>query len=238
MKTVCILQSCYVPWKGYFDIIGASDELLVFDEAQFTKNDWRNRNRIKTARGVQWLTIPVRTSGRSGQPIDTVEVADPGWAGRHWETLRQSYRHTPHFAALETEVRGLYERTAGLGLLSAVNLLFLRWTCETLGIRTRFVNSRDYGDHGRGAERVLGLCVAAGAGRYLSGPAGAAYLDADAFAAAGIELTYMDYSGYPAYPQPHGPFDHAVSILDLLFCTGPEAVRHMKWPHGSSRPHP
>ncbi|MFN8924406.1 MAG: WbqC family protein [Rhodospirillales bacterium] len=238
MKTICILQSSYIPWKGYFDIIGISDDVMVFDEAQFTKNDWRNRNRIKTARGTLWLTIPVRTSGRLGQPIDTVEIADRDWAARHWETLRQAYLHTPHFPAYETRVRGLYEKAAGLPLLSAVNLLFLRWTCATLGIRTRFVNSRAYGDHGRGAERVLGLCAAAGAGRYLSGPAGAAYLDAGAFTAAGIELAYMDYGGYPPYPQPHGTFDHAVSILDLLFCTGPEAPRHMKWPHGAPRPQP
>lgn len=225
--TVAIVQSCYIPWKGYFDLIAAADRFLLYDDAEYSKNSWRNRNRIKTANGTQWLTIPVAYSGRSRQRIDEVVVADGGWRERHWKSLRQSYARTPYFAELAPGLEQLYlgsdeER------LSAINRAFIEHVCGLLGIETELGWTSELAAEGSGSERVLALCRAAGADVYVSGPSARAYLDVDAFHAAGIEVRWMDYDEYPEYPQPHPPFEHEVTALDLLFCTGPEAPRHLK----------
>jgi len=229
VRTVSIIQSNYIPWRGYFDIIGLSDEFVILDTVQFTKNDWRNRNRIKVAAGSPWLSIPVKTGGRFGQTIAETEIADPAWAERHWSKLELTYRRTAGFGRYGPEIRTAYEAAAALPLLSAVNRLFIERICALLGIETRISSAADYPDVGEKAERVLALCEAAGADRYLSGPAARSYLDPAAFAARGMELAYMDYAGYPEYDQPHPPFDPAVSVLDLLFCTGERAAEFMKW---------
>jgi hypothetical protein len=226
-RRVAILQSNYIPWKGYFDIIRAVDLFVVLDDVQFTKNDWRNRNQVKTAAGPKWLTVPVVTAGRLEQTIDATRIACP-WTRRHVETARQAYSRGAGFAAMWPRVAALYEAAAEEPMLARVNAIFLRGLCELLGIATPFVAARDLGGEGRKADRVLALCRAVGAGLYLSGPAASAYLDPATFAAAGIELRFADYSGYPAYPQLHGPFIHQVSVLDLLLNTGLDAPRYMK----------
>jgi hypothetical protein len=226
-KTVSIIQSNYIPWKGYFDIVGLSDEFIVLDTVQFTKNDWRNRNRIKTAAGPAWLTIPVRTGGRFGQTIAETEIADPAWAERHWARLQASYGGQPGFALHGGRVAAAYAAAAKEDRLSEVNRRFIELACELLGIGARITSAADYPDDGEKTARVVGLCVAAGATRYLSGPAARAYLDEARFAAAGVEVRFMDYEGYPEYPQLHPPFEHKVSALDLLFNTGPDARSFM-----------
>jgi hypothetical protein len=225
-KTVAIVQSCYIPWKGYFDLINAADEFVLYDDVQYTTNDWRNRNRVKTPQGTQWLTIPVAT--RLGQRIDEARIADARWASKHWRTLAQNYTRAEWFERYAPRIESLYEAAADEPLLSNVNRLFIDAVCAELGIATPIVRSSDYGIGGEGSARVLAFCLELGATRYLSGPRARAYLDEAAFAAAGVDVGYVDYDGYPEYPQPHPPFDHNVTILDLLFCTGPDAQRHMK----------
>src|SRR4051812_17926831 len=132
-KRVAIVQSCYVPWKGYFDLINQVDHFLIYDDAEYSKNTWRNRNRIKTASGTQWLTIPVAYSGRSRQRIDEVQVNDPRWANRHWKSIRQSYAHAPYFDVYEAGLRELYLRIAE-PRLSAINRIFIDHLCSLLGI--------------------------------------------------------------------------------------------------------
>jgi hypothetical protein len=222
-KRIAILQSNYIPWKGYFDIIRRVDEFVLFDEVQFTKNDWRNRNRIKTPKGLLWLTIPVRTAGRADQPIDETEIVDPDWARRHWENIRASYGQAVGFTAVAPRLEALYADAAGEALLSRVNRAFLAVICPMLGIATPITNSRDYPCSKGRTERLVGICQAAGATVYLSGPAARAYLDEAMFQAAGITVEWMDYGGYRPYPQFHDPFEHAVSILDLLCHTGAAA---------------
>jgi hypothetical protein len=226
-RRAAILQSNYVPWKGYFDLIGSVDEFVLYDDVQYTKNDWRNRNRIKTAQGVQWLTIPVRIGGRFGQRVLDAEIADPGWGVRHWRTLTQSYARAPHFDRVRDAFEDLYLGAAEPSL-SRVNRRFLERACELLGIRTRITWSDEYVTPPGRIERLIDLCRQLGAGEYLSGPAARDYLDPAAFARAGIEVIWMDYSGYPEYPQLFPPFVHEVSILDLLFNTGPDAARYLK----------
>jgi hypothetical protein len=227
VKTVAIVQSCYIPWKGYFDLINRADEFILYDDRQYTKNDWRNRNRIKTPRGAQWLTIPIVHSGRHGQRIDEAEAADPRWPAKHWKAIVQNYSRARAFEEQSWRFEQLYE-AVDEPRLTVINRHFIRAVCEALGIATRLTDSTEYPADGSRSERVLSLCRAAGATRYLSGPSARTYLEEDGFTRAGIEVEYIDYSGYPEYPQLYPPFDHAVTVLDLLFNVGAEAPHYMK----------
>jgi len=216
-----------VPWKGYFDAINAVDEFILLDEVQYTRRDWRNRNRIKAAGGLRWLTIPVEVKGKYHQRIDETMIADPDWGARHWDILRQAYRKAPHFEDVERRIAPLYLEQR-FERLSDANRAFLEAVGEWLGISTRISWSTDYETSGTRGDRILELCRAAGADEYVSGPAAKAYLEEETFSAAGIRVRWMDYSGYPEYPQPAPPFEHGVTILDLLFATGDGAPAYMK----------
>jgi hypothetical protein len=227
VKTVAIVQSCYIPWKGYFDLIGLADEFVLYDDRQYTKNDWRNRNRIKTPQGAQWLTIPVAHSGRHGQRIDEAEASDLRWPSKHWKAIAQNYSRAPFFDEYAPRFEQLY---ASLDdpRLTTVNRRFIDAVCEVLCIATPISPSTSYPADGGRSERVLSLCHAAGATRYLTGPAARGYLDGALFEDAGIEVEYMSYEGYPMYPQLYPPFEHSVTVLDLVFNVGSEAPRYLK----------
>lgn len=219
-QTVAVLQSNYIPWKGYFDIIRDADLFVFYDDVQFTKNDWRNRNRIKTPKGTEWLTVPVGQD--IGRRICDVTIPDPRWARVHWKTLSQNYARAPHFAHYRELLEPVY-----LGrewkYLSELNRHLIEAIARELGIATAFADSRDYELHGAASERLLELLVKTGTKRYVSGPSARDYIDAAAFAAAGIEVAYKSYDGYPEYPQLHPPFEHRVSIVDVLFNCGPRS---------------
>lgn len=223
---ISIIQSCYVPWRGFFDLIGRCDQYVIFDHVQYARRHWHNRNRIKTATGVEWLTIPVISRGRREQTIDTVEIEKP-WAEKHWRAIELAYRRAPHFVAMAPRVRGWYERAAEHTLLSEINVMFLREIAALLGLRTEFVRDTAYPAQSSKTERLLTIIKAAGADTYLSGPSGKTYLDEPLLAAGGITLEWMNYGDYPQYPQLHGPFEPSVSVLDLLFNTGPEARQYL-----------
>lgn len=220
------MQSSYIPWKGYFDLMRRVDELVLFDDVQFTRRDWRNRNRIKTPQGLKWLTIPVETKGNYRRAIGDIRVSDPAWSSRHWTTLRHAYSKAPCFGDYAALVEELY-RGATQERLSDINHRFLVGLRDVLGIGTPVTWSGDYGGSGRKSERLVSLCLAAGAGEYLSGPSAHAYLDEAAFTAEGIDVLWMDYDGYPEYEQLHPPFEHHVTVLDLIFHTGRRALDHM-----------
>lgn len=226
-KTVAIVQSSYIPWKGYFDLINAADEFILYDDQQYTRRDWRNRNRIKTPQGVTWLSIPVRVKGRYFQRIDETEIADPAWAADHWRTIEHAYRQAPFFDHYREALEALY-RGCDEPLLSRVNRRFLETLCDLLRIPARLTWSTDYEAEGRKTERLVSLCRAARGTMYLSGPTARAYIDERLFEEAGLALRYMDYAGYPEYGQLHPPFEHAVSVIDLLVHTGPEARTHFR----------
>jgi hypothetical protein len=231
-KAVAIVQSSYIPWKGYFDLIDSVDEFIVYDDQQYTRRDWRNRNRVKTPQGTAWLSIPVKVRGRYHQRIDETEVADATWPERHWQTLVHAYGRAPYFDTYRDRLHALYEDCTEV-LLSRINRLFLEAICQLLGIRTRFASSTEYDVEGAKTDRLVALCRAASATSYLSGPRARAYLDESRFRDAGVEVRYMDYTGYPEYEQLHPPFEHEVSIVDLLVHTGPEARRFLKSTPGS-----
>lgn len=224
MKKVAILQSNYIPWKGYFDLIAAVDEFIIYDDMQFTKNDWRNRNQIKTSQGVQWLTLPVGQDIR--RRIRDVVLVD-GWQVKHWKTLENNYRRAAHFNSVASWLRPLYLETSYTHL-SQLNANLIKAVCIYLGINTRISCSWDY-QLGEGkTERLVDLCLQAGASDYLSGPSARDYIQLDVFQARGVDVQWFDYGGYPEYPQLWGAFVHGVSILDLLFNCGTESHSYMK----------
>jgi hypothetical protein len=226
-KSVAIVQSCYIPWKGYFDLISQVDEFILYDDRQFTRRDWRNRNRVKTGQGTQWLTIPVKVKGKYHQRIDETETEGSRWREQHLRTLTHAYAGAPYLSTYLPLLEELYLGSDETRL-SLVNRRFLEALCAELRIETPLTWSTEYSVEGDRSTRLVNLCLAAGATRYLSGPRARAYLDESSFAAAGIEVRYADYSGYPEYPQVHPPFEHEVSVLDLLLCTGPDAPLHLK----------
>ena len=225
-KRIAIVQSSYIPWKGYFDLIRSVDEFVLYDDAQYTRRDWRNRNRIKTPGGAAWVTIPVNTKGRYHEPIREITISDLDWPARHWKTIAANYARAPHFAAYAPVVEQVY---AGCGdsHLSAVNEKWIRAICDILEIRTRLSSSMNYELLPGKTARLAGICRQAGADVYLSGPSAGSYVDPAVFAEAGVQVVYADYSGYPEYPQLFPPFDHRVSVLDLIFNQGPDARRYM-----------
>jgi len=223
-KRIAIVQSNYVPWRGYFDLMASVDEFVLLDDAQYTRRDWRNRNRIKTPRETRWLTIPVEVSGKYTQQICETRVADRRWPESHWQTLRQAYSGAACFAEVQEFVNDLYARTPG-PLLSDVNSHFLSELCVWLDITTPQKTSMEYRPQGAKSQRLLDICLKAGATEYVSGPAAKAYLDVELFRSAGIPVAWFEYGPYGEYPQVHSPFDPRVSVLDLLFCTGADAAR-------------
>lgn len=233
---VAILQSNYVPWKGYFDIIHEVDLFIFYDDVQYTKNDWRNRNRIKAVAGPQWITIPV--GGSETRRICDVEISDVAWQAKHWRTLQQNYGRCPHFDRYREYFEHVYLGTAWPNLSDLNQALVRHIASEFLGISARFSDSRQYKVAGQKLERLLGLVRQSGASTYISGPAAKDYIEPSGFASLGVELVWKDYAGYPEYPQRYPPFEHGVSILDLLFNTGPDAPWYIwGWRDGGKAPH-
>jgi hypothetical protein len=229
MKTIAILQSNYLPWRGYFDIIAAVDEFLIFDEVQFTRRDWRNRNRIMVQGKPHWLTIAVKTKGQFDVPINQVEVADPSWAATHWRTIASAYGKAEHFARYREPLEQAYERAAGLTMLSAINELVLKLLMGFLDLPDRIGHATDVPRQAETpTDRLVEICVARGADTYLSGPAARAYIENDKFERAGVALRYADYAGYPPYDQKAPAFEPGVSMLDVLMRCGPAARTHLK----------
>ena len=232
-KKVAILQSNYIPWKGYFDLMAKVDEFIIYDEVQYTKNDWRNRNKIKTPQGVKWLSIPVHTKGHISNAVRIVdaEIVDGRWAKSHWNTIVQNYGKSQYFHEYAGRLEQLYSECENEKLLCKVNYRLLYAIVDILGIDTKISFSSDYGLVDGKTERLVDLVQKAGGDEYLSGPAAKDYIEENLFADAGIKLSWMDYSGYPEYQQLYPPFEHGVSILDLIFNCGPGAWKYMKGVH-------
>lgn len=224
---IAIVQSNYIPWKGYFDLIQSVDEFVLFDDVQYTRRDWRNRNRIKTAHGLTWLTIPVQTTGQYLSLIKDIEVTDTAWAAKHWKTIAAAYGKAPCFRWFADRFEPLYA-SCDERRLSLINRRWLEAVCAALDIQTRLTWAMDYAVAEGKTERLVSICRQAGADTYISGPSARDYIDDEVFAAGGVALEYFDYAGYPPYPQLHGPFEHHVSIVDLLCHMGPEARHYVR----------
>ena len=234
MKCV-ILQPSYIPWRGFFHQIQKADVFVFYDDVQYDDRGWRNRNRIKTAAGTRWLTIPVFSQGArvDNIPIHDVPICwDRPWARKHWAAIRHSYGRAPFFTRYAPLLERFYarrdERLADFTIDFAIAL------AGELGLdRARFVRSSMLGVRGTRMERLIGLMAAVGGTHYISGPSAREYIDEPALRRAGMSVEYMAYA-YPEYGQLHPPYDPQVSILDLLFMKGPEAPR-LIWGEGEGR---
>jgi hypothetical protein len=229
MKKIAILQSNYIPWKGYFDLINSVDEIIFYDEMQYTKNDWRNRNKIKTPNGMVWLSIPVHYKFlyQNTQKIKDTLVSDFSWAKKHWETISQNYRKSPFFREYKEIIEELYCGKKESHLCE-INYKFIRAINKILGIKTKISFSTDYKLIDGKTERLVDLVKQAQGTEYISGPAAKEYIEEKVFEDADVKLTYMDYSGYPEYNQLYPPFQHGVSILDMIFNCGRETTKYMR----------
>jgi hypothetical protein len=227
-KKVAISQSNYIPWKGYFDMIAAVDEFVLYDDMQYTRRDWRNRNQIKTPQGRQWLSVPVKSKGKYHQSIRDTEIDGMAWAEKHWNSLQANYRRATHFKEIAAIFEPLY-REKEYDNLSTLNRQFIEAVCTYLGITTKISNSWDYRLTDGKSERLADVCAQAGGVEYISGPAAKDYMEENVFTERGIELTWFDYTGYIEYPQLWGEFTHGVTILDLLFNCGNESAKYMKY---------
>ena len=226
-KKIMITQSNYIPWKGYFDSINTVDEWVIYDDMQYTKRDWRNRNMIKTPNGLHWLTIPVEVKGKYFQKINETKVNDPDWGKKHWATLRQFYAKATNFAETKDLFEELYLNSEETRL-SFINQAFIERINGFLGIQTTTRRSEEFVLGEDKSQRLVNICKDAGATDYYSGPAAKEYMDEGLFARENIRVHYFDYSGYPEYEQLYPPFEHGVSILDLIFNTGNDCKKYMK----------
>lgn len=224
MKTVAICQSNYIPWKGYFDMLALVDEFVLYDDVQYTRRDWRNRNRIKTPNGLRWLSVPVEVKGKYEQKVRETAIAGNKWAASHWGSIKANYAEAPYFGEVADWLEPIYKNES-FAFLSTLNRRLIEAVCQYLSIDTLISNSWDYELLGDRTERLVGICAQARADKYVSGPAAKSYMDLDAFTQRGISVSWYDYDDYPEYEQLWGKFEHRVSILDLLFNCG-VASRH------------
>lgn len=218
---LAVLQSNYLPWKGYFDIIHDVDLFLFYDEVQYTKNDWRNRNKIYTATGLKWMTVPVY--GTTEKRIDEIEIVRGRWQMQHYQSILTNYAKAPYFRQYRDFLDFVYLDTVWNSLSELNQFLIRKIATDFLHISTKLDQSNSYPSAGSGHQKLLSLVKNTGANFYESGPAARSYIISSDYREAGIELIWKDYSGYPQYQQLHNPFQHQVSILDVLFNTGPDA---------------
>jgi len=225
---VVILQPSYIPWRGYFHQIQKADLFIFYDDVQYDKHGWRNRNRIKTFQGSQWLTIPVHSKGVVDQniPINQVKISwSTDWNEKHWKAIQQAYSKAPYFHQYAPLLEGFFLRKpeflADFTIETTITL------ARQLGIdKTQFLRSSQLNISGIRTDRLIQILKFVGATHYISGPSARDYIETEKFDAAGISLEYINYV-YPEYPQLYPPFDQNVSIIDLLFMAGPDAPNYI-----------
>jgi hypothetical protein len=224
---VVILQPSYIPWRGFFDLIQTADLFIFYDDVQYDKRGWRNRNRIKTSTGPIWLSIPVFNRGAQTEhiPINQIKIVwDRPWNQEHWNSIRLAYGKSPYFSQYAGLVEEFYnkkpEMLADFTIETTISL------AHTIGIdHTRFMRSSEIaGVEGTKTDRLISILQKVGATHYFSGPSARDYIENEKFVAAGIKLDYMEYD-YPEYPQLHPPYDPQVSILDTLFMMGEDTLK-------------
>lgn len=224
---VAIVQSNYIPWKGYFDLIASVDRFILYDDMQFTRRDWRNRNKIKTPQGLTWLTVPVLSKGKYFQTVKDTRIDGAAWAKKHWKSIETNYARSPHFNMMADIFRPVYDGEMP-NFLSELNTQLIRKVCEFLSIDAIVESSADYDLVDGPSARLADVCKQVGADVYVSGPLARDYLDVSLFSSKGVEVEWFDYSGYPVYDQLWGEFEHGVSVLDLISNTGLTAPNYMK----------
>lgn len=228
VRKIAISQSNYIPWKGYFYSIAKVDVFVIYDEMQYTKRDWRNRNLIKTPNGLKWLSIPVEVKGKYYQKINETKISDKTWNKSHLEILKQNYKKANFFKETIGWIEDLY-MNCNFEYLSEINLHFIREINKYLNIKTEIRFSKDYDLHKDRNMRLINLCKDLNATNYYSGPAAKFYMDEDLFGNNNIKVHYFNYSNFPKYSQLNGEFEHGVSIFDLIFNEGENSKKNLNF---------
>ncbi len=226
-RRVAIIQSNYIPWKGFFNIIRDADEFVLLDDVQYTRRDWRNRNLIKTSSGLKWLTIPVEVKGNYFIWIKDVQVVDDAWRSDHWNNIQQAYKKAPYFSLYKEQFENIYLSNTERNL-STINFNFITLINSLLNITTPIRWSMEFDSPSGKSERLIHICKCLKADEYISGPAAKEYMDILQFKQNNIHVRWANYSNYPVYHQLHPPFEHGVSVIDLLFNEGPNAQTYLK----------
>jgi hypothetical protein len=224
---IIITQSNYIPWKGYFDAIACCDCFVIYDDTQYTKRDWRNRNIIKTDKGLVWLTIPVEVKGKFGQKINETKIADKNWNVKHWKILQCNYRKAPCYSEVKDWIEPVY-MNCKFELLTEVNQYFLEAVLEYFEIKVKIERSENFDLSMDRTLRLVNICKQFSAKEYFTGPAAKAYLNEGHFFENDIKINYLNYDGYKPYMQLGEGFEHSVSIIDLIFNMGKKSIQYLK----------
>lgn len=226
---VVVIQSNYLPWKGYFDLIHDADLFVFYDEVKYTKNDWRNRNKIYPVNGMQWLTIPIDKDAVKLK-ISEVQITDKNWQQLHYKTLSEGYKRAPFFFQLEPILNEVYLEN-NWDNLSQLNQFLIKKLSALIGIKTKFANSKEFDLKGEREDRLINLLIQAHADEYISGPSAKDYLSGKEhlFSQHSIQLTYKIYPDYAHYKQLSEPFRHDVSIVDLIAHIKFEEIKNYIW---------
>ena len=228
MKKIAISQSNYIPWRGYFDLIASVDEFVIFDEMQYTKRDWRNRNKIKTKNGSLWLSIPVKVKGKYFQKIRESKIDGIAWKHNHWESLKANYMKAPYFKDISSELEEIYCKENHI-YLSKLNRRLIDLICNYLKIQTKIRDSFEFNLAGDKTERLVNICKELNGSEYITGPSAKDYINENMFNINKININYLDYNNYLKYNQLWGGFIDNLSILDLIFNCGEYSHKYMKY---------
>ena len=225
MNKVIITQSNYIPWKGYFTTMRKATHLVVYDDMQYTKRDWRNRNKIITPNGPNWLSIPVKVSGKFNQKINETEISDINWGKEHWNLIQINYKKSPYFKEYGEHFKELYLNSK-LDKLTDINIMFLKRCMDLLDIKIDVIDSREFELVGDKTEKLVNVCKDLNAVEYFTGPAAKNYMDESLFEKENIKVSYYDLTNFPEYKQQWDGFEHGVSILDMFFNLGPNTIKY------------
>lgn len=219
MNKVIITQSNYIPWKGYFRPMKEATHFVVYDDMQYTKRDWRNRNLLISPIGPKWLSIPIDVKGKFYQKINEAKVSDKNWNIDHWNFIETNYKKSPYYNLYKDEFKGLYlsEKSE---FLSEININFIKKIIELLNIDITILDSRNFELKGDRTEKLLNICLELKAKEYFTGEAAKNYINENVFIENNVKITYNDHSSYPEYKQLWYSFDHHVSIIDMFFNLG------------------
>lgn len=226
MKKIAILQSNYIPWKGVFDMINMVDTFIFFEDVDYTKRDWRSRNKIITPEGELWLTVPVQKAER-GTKIKDIKISqEVDWQKKHYTTLHNNFVKAPFFKEYEHLLHDFYIDHHWT-MLSEMNIYMTQYIASLLGIKTEFLNSKNIPSNGSKDDKLIEICKCVGATHYLSGPAAKDYIHPEKFASNNLGLSYICYDAYPPYKQLHGEYNPYVTVLDVLFNCGKSSPEYI-----------
>jgi len=228
---IAISQSNYIPWKGYFDLIQYVDEFIFFDEVQFTRRDWRNRNVIRYNNKKKWLTIPIKNKGNYKEKISNIEIFEKNWTNLHLNFIKECYSKSFHFKETYTFIEDCYN---GLNTnkLSEINKIIIKKISSYLKINTFFLDSskvKGLKNNYSASERILEICMNRGANIYVSGPSAKNYLDQKLFENNNIKIKWFEYGKTKIYKQPYKDFYKNLSIVDCLMNCGKNKEKFLNY---------